>query len=68
MALHEVRDRLVRGVVLDLQEGQGRTSAAIWQGSAVTHFYVEVGKDHHGLDHKVTKDNEVCGCHIGYYG
>ena len=58
MALHEAGDCIVRGAVLNQQEGQGRASETSRKGLAVTHSYVEVGGDHYELHHEVTKDNE----------
>ena len=68
VALHEAGDCLVCGAVLYLQEGQGQTSAASWQGSAATYYQVEMGRDQHGLHHEVTKDGEGCGFHLFHCG
>ena len=69
MTLHEAGDRLVRGAVLDLKEGQGRASAAPLPGTlATTHSHVEVGRDHHGFHHQVAEDDERNGRYMGDRG
>ena len=68
MALHEAGGRMVCGTVLDLQDGEGQTLEASWKGPSATHSHVEMGRDHHGIQHEVTEDSEGRGFHLGHYG
>ena len=54
---------MVRGAVLELSKVQGQTSVPSRQTASRRGSIMQMGIDHHGLHHEITKECE----RIGYY-
>ena len=56
--MYEERRRLVRGVVINLPEGQGRASTPSRQVAAFGDAIMEMGVDYDEIYYKITNDYE----------